>query len=417
MKKKKKDELLINGKPIKHGSIVPLIGGNTIAAERVFKSKPAFFLSFDAFAANDSHCRNYYPETPYYSLGDGSILDLPIDVSPDLFLDVDVMTTLCPCAGLSMLNANNSNDSDKARGSDAVQNEWMYRSAMVVLEKIKPKVFWGENAPGLYTTMGEGVIKKLKEIAKANDYSLSVIKTNTFLHGIPQNRMRTFYFFWNNKTAPIFKYYKKNTPTLEEYLNLIPENTTSMDKYFGLGDLSENNWVKFIKYKGWDLKQAMKSESITILQLILNQKWLDECLEWGEKNEYQDVIKFLSHVKKKMADNKGWWDHTPLIFDTATNAIIAKNAGIVHPNGERGINLREAMWLMGLPHDFVLTEDKHWNHICQNVPVNTAADCCTEILKYLQNEVDEYGGSFVKQNNINQKIDLIENNEIQKELF
>ena len=40
----------------------------------------------------------------------------------------------------------------KSRGSDAVQNVWMINSANFVLTKIRPKVFWGENAPGLFTT-------------------------------------------------------------------------------------------------------------------------------------------------------------------------------------------------------------------------------------------------------------------------
>ena len=40
---------------------------------------------------------------------------------------------------------------EKSRGSDAVQNVWMIRSAEFVLTKIRPKVFWGENAPGLFT--------------------------------------------------------------------------------------------------------------------------------------------------------------------------------------------------------------------------------------------------------------------------
>ena len=41
---------------------------------------------------------------------------------------------------------------EKSRGSDAVQNQWMIRSAVFVLETIKPKCFWGENAPGLFTS-------------------------------------------------------------------------------------------------------------------------------------------------------------------------------------------------------------------------------------------------------------------------
>ena len=37
-------------------------------------------------------------------------------------------------------------------------------------------------------------------------YSCSLIKTSTLLHGIPQNRVRTFYFFWKSPTVPILDY-------------------------------------------------------------------------------------------------------------------------------------------------------------------------------------------------------------------
>jgi hypothetical protein len=39
---------------------------------------------------------------------------------------------------------------------------------------------------------------------------------------------------------------------------------------------------------------------------------------------------------------------------------------------------------MGLPHDFELAHTKNFNHICQNVPVNTAADWTSEIVDYLK---------------------------------
>jgi len=410
MTKKKQDK-------IKYGSIVPLIGGMTIANREATGEEPAFLISYEAFRGNDSHCVNYFKDTPYMII-DAETNRLPEDVDPgDMFSNVDFVSTVCPCAGLSMLNANNGT-SGKARGSDAVQNDWMYKTAGFVLEHIQPKVFWGENAPGLYTAMGAGVVDKLREIGETFGYSFSLIKTNTFLHGIPQNRIRSFYFFWKDSDAPLFDYKLKEAPSLENYLSAIPKGTSLMDRGFGLGDLTSNAWVRFVKSKGMTMKEAMASEDHhSLLQIILSKGWLDDGIAWAEENEAPDVAKFLNHVKYKISLNKGWWDGTPLVFKDATNAIIAKNSGIVHPNGERGITLREAMWLMGLPHDFQLVEGGHWNHICQNVPVTTACDWTREVVSFVKGEKTEFGGKFLKQNNISKRIDFAEKLEKSKVLF
>jgi len=401
----------INGKPIKYSSIVPLIGGMTIANKQLLEEDPAFFLSYPAFASNDAHAVNYFQQTPYIVIDPESNL-LPED-NP-VFDDVDFVSAVCPCAGLSMLNSNNG-ASTKARGSDAEQNEWMYKSARIILEQVRPKVFWGENAPGLYTNMGFGVVEKLKKIGEDSGYSMSLIKTDTYLHGIPQHRIRTFYFFWRDSEAPLLNYYKRESPHLKEYLAQIPADATFMDKGFGLGKTDDNPWVQFLKYKNYSMQDAIAHPAKTILGVIWGNGWVDDAIEWGEKNS-RDVHRLMSRAKEKFADSKGVWDASPILPKESTNAIIAKNSGLIHPDGERGITVREAMHLMGLPHDFQLIGG-HWNHICQNVPVSTAKDWTTEVVRFLKGEITEYGGSFVKQNNISQKIDYSENAIKSKVLF
>jgi site-specific DNA-cytosine methylase len=397
----------------KHGTIVPLIGGMTVANKKETGADPSFILSYPAFAGNDSHCVNHFAEAPYLVI-DPEINELP-EVDNALFDNVDFVSTVCPCAGLSMLNSN-TNGSTKARGGDAAQNEWMYKSARLVLGQVKPKVFWGENAPGLYSAMGEKVVENLRAIGKEYGYSFSLIKTDTFLHGIPQHRMRTFYFFWKDSEAPILNYYRREAPMLEEYLNQVPEDAAHMDRYFGIGEIKEDPWFVFAKEKGWDVRKLIESPYKTMLHWILGEKLLDEFQEWGERNEHKGIIKFTGHIKKKMEMNLGWWDGSPLIFHDATNAIIAKNAAIIHPGKERGITIREAMHLMGLPHDFEMT-NVWMNHICQNVPVTTAADWTHEIVRFLKGEIQEFGGDFVKQNNISQRVDYTEKTAKSKILF
>ena len=49
--------------------------------------------------------------------------------------EMDFINSVCPCAGLSMLNR--TRDGKAARGADAVQNAWMLKSAQ----------YWPEFAP------------------------------------------------------------------------------------------------------------------------------------------------------------------------------------------------------------------------------------------------------------------------------
>ena len=43
-----------------YASIVPLIGGETIAMQNVFGKKPEYILSYEPFQANDNHLNEYY---------------------------------------------------------------------------------------------------------------------------------------------------------------------------------------------------------------------------------------------------------------------------------------------------------------------------------------------------------------------
>ena len=75
-----------------YASIVPLIGGETIAMENVFGKRPDYMLTFDGFQANETHLINYYNnEVPYLNLSEG-------EKHPH---SVDVVNTVCQCAGLS----------------------------------------------------------------------------------------------------------------------------------------------------------------------------------------------------------------------------------------------------------------------------------------------------------------------------
>ena len=205
-----------NSDRIKWGTIIPLIGGSSLGCEKSTGSLPQFHLGFSKFASNDKHIRRYRPKVPYYNL----------DVNPNVELgQVDYVNSVCPCAGLSTMNVS------KDRGSNADSNHWMLDTSTYILSKLRPAVMWGENAPGLFTTAGEGLVQKLCEIGVKLGYSFSLMRTSTVLHGIPQRRVRTFYFFWNSPTVPMMNYKRVVSKDWLSYLKEIPEDASQQVSY------------------------------------------------------------------------------------------------------------------------------------------------------------------------------------------
>lgn len=393
----------MENKKIKWGTIIPLIGGMTVGNKKAVGTDPNVIISYPAFGDNDQHCRNYFKDTPYVSV-DATTNTSETDISS--FGKIDFMSTVCPCAGLSQLNS--AKNTSKGRGSDALQNEWMYKSASFVLEQVKPKVFWGENAPGLYGKTGEGVVERLRRIGEENGYSFSMMKTDTFLHGIPQHRHRTFYFFWEGDRAPILSWHRRESPLLADYLDQVPAGTKDMDRYFGMGLAETDPWFRFAASEGFSPKDLVESSKgyKSVFDFVQDGN-IDKAIAWTEMNNEKKMGNFLNRAKGKLEEGKGLWVDTPILFRQAINSLIGRYTSIVHPTQPRGITVREAMWLMGLPHDFELNT-KNVNHICQNVPTNTAADWTTEVVKFINGEIKEWGGKFVKQNNETQKIDISE---------
>ena len=403
-----------DGKPFKWGTMIPLVGGAPMACNLATGIKPQFICTLNGFQENEKHLVNYWPDVPYINMDDYP--DCLNDYAEDIFEDTDFVIAIPPCAGLSQLNTGKKG-SEMGRGSDAVQNRWMYITTEHVLSKIKPKVLWGENAPGLFTGLGEGVVKNLDEIAIKYGYSFSLIKTNTLLHGIPQRRERTYYFFWKDEFAPIMNYHvvpDDERPTLLEYLDQLPKGLEHENEYWNPKGVFENhpslNWVLN------DLEKCTYEEFIerhaptSLYGYYCQNNLLDKVLEWlAEHHPEAPENKWLNHVIKKGEMDKGFWDGSAHFFNDSFNAVVTRNMGCgVHPREQRYCNVRELMWLMCLPWDFELVKDEKErtpiNHLAQNVPIITTRDWCFEVMKYLNGDLRKSGQRFFRQNNNNPEV-------------
>jgi hypothetical protein len=73
---------------------------------------------------------------------------------------------------------------------------------------------------------------------------------------------------------------------------------------------------------------------------------------------------------------------------------------LTHPHEDRYISTRESLAIMGMPLDFELVNPrKNYNHVCQNVPVQTAADMASEVLAALYGQRNLEHGDVVFQMN------------------
>ena len=388
-----------------HASIVPLIGGETIGSHRAFGAPPIHFMSYEAFAGNDKHILNYYNnEIPYHVLDAGGSL-------PEQ--KADVVSSVCPCAGLSMMSHGYGDDNDN--------NKWMIETANLILGEYQPKCFWGENAPGFAGKIGTNVRNQLKQIGKDNGYTMSVYRTKSLLHGVPQVRERSFYFFWKDTDGqvPIFNYYNREYTPIEELIRNVKSNfqTEPINKK----KPSDNPYYKYIleEVEGGkshtehshdiDPTSARGVDAFSYIERA--GKTYNEVAEWMEANGYENEVEKCKYKHEKLARGGSIMRRGVIVPKDRIGAFVGHYPTMLtHPDEDRFINYREAMSIMGLPEDFELVDagPKVANHICQNVPVQTATDMATEVLATLRGERKMVDTDYILQYNGTQKLEYNE---------
>ena len=350
-------------------TVTPKIGGSAIGSFQVTNTFPQYHISYSEFQKNDAHLEKFWPNVPYLYLDQVSNEE-SIKFAKS-YGEADFVFAVCPCSGLSMLNI--VTQGSAGRGADAEKNKYMIITSKWVVEHVSPKVLVGENAPGLFSAAGEKVVVALTDIAKKFDYSFSILKTNTEQHGLPQKRIRTFYFFWKSPRAPILNWISNTYPTLGEYLRLIPKDASLQDVFIHPGVASK----KYRPYQFVLEREALTHEEFskkfrkgTIAKYLETNNLIDECIYWlnkyypGEKfsmegNGVRTHEQALMHIKNKLAMGKGYWDDSIKFMGDSFAAVIKKNiVSAIHPDQDRFFNLREILHLMGFPHDFEVSSVK-----------------------------------------------------------
>ena len=386
-------------------TMVPLIGGSAFGCYKATGSKPLYNMSYTPFAANESFFYRHWNEIPVFLIDEGAD---PLKEHPE---QLGFVNSVCPCAGLSQLST--AKPGSEARAN---MNKWMFESAEYVLGHVKPRVFWGENAPALFTNSGREVREGLREIGAKHGYSFSLYKTSTTFHGAPQFRDRTFYFFWDSEDAPIMNWYNRELPLLEDFLAQIPPDASGQDEPTNSGDPTESlvrkfvldavnlTHAEFVEYEG-----KKSSTKTSYWRWVEKYSDFDTVAKWIEKNygtdnkDYQKVVK----VAEKLKAGKNYMAPGPFFFHEKANAMVGRTiSSTLHPTQERYLNVREVMHLMGMPNDFEFSPSEAGatlNMLAQNVPSYTASDMASEVVKYLRGDLELSEQSFLMQDNFHQK--------------
>lgn len=359
-----------------HASIIPLIGGETLGTVKAFGTLPEYFMSFEAFWSNDQHIVNHYNnEVPYHVL----------DKNDRPSKKVDVIASVCPCAGLSMMHHN--------YGDHNVNNKWLLETTKFVLEDMKPEVLWGENAPGLAGKIGTNIRNQMYKLARDNGYSMTIYRTKSLLHGVPQVRERSFYFFWKGDRTPVLEYYNRKHMTIEDVI--LNSNGNSLQIPINKKTPSKDPWYRYIlevinggmSHRDFaaqvEPSKARGNDSFSYIEKSGHD--YIKVSEWMTLNGYEREAASALRKHKKLADGGSIMRRGVIVPKDYIGAFVGHYPTMLtHPVEDRFITYREALAIMGHPNDFELIDpSKNANHICQNVPVQTATDMATEVREYL----------------------------------
>lgn len=389
---------------IKWGQIIPLIGGLPLGMKNIFKNDPEVVISFNGFQNNDKHFIKYLRDHGW----DGKYITVDhcknnIIPGTETWNDemkipnLDVVGCVAPCAGLSSLSPTSKGDSPV--------NDWMYKSASFTLEKLKPKIFWGENSIFLSAKKGELVADNLAKIGCQNNYHFLIYSTENILHGSPQKRPRTFYFYFRKDIFPICPSIDKlpiKRLRIEELLDnvkIVQENDP-MNITINKEETIESNpfyqyWYEYHKVnshrelieKMGPLDNTVNSPSLVGQACLLHKKDMKTLQDWMAKRGYDKVVKRLQHIDEKWKQNKGAWLRGPQIDRGFIPAFVSDQViFFVHPREQRYLTFREALSVMGMPYDFNMIGNIYAsrNHIAQNVCLTTAEIFAKEIKKILK---------------------------------
>lgn len=377
---------------MKHAHIIPLVGGSVVGTSQALGSQPEYIASWDAFAKNDFYCLQHFKNVPFFNL----------DIAMPKVNKVDIMTCVPPCSGLSTATPST------ARGCQAPQNEHMLKVAEFGMLK-KTSVIIIENAPALYGRGGEEFANRFVPLIKSHShgYTMMLMKTSSILHGLPQNRIRSFVLLFKGKQIPELEWIKKPYIPLHKWP--VEKRSTGFSKWKPENDELIGFLMK--KFKVGNVKGLLSAAALQYDQKPVTA--------WKVLNDYGLSHNFKQKPYKYMWETSqggnGIMDRSPYFVYDHTNALMWKSVPkMINPSApQRPFNIRELMNLMGLPYSFKEIPANHINVLFQNVPATTVKTLVQEVAQALDGKRKWYKpvDLIERVNNIKQRVETLKDSD------
>jgi site-specific DNA-cytosine methylase len=261
---------------------------------------------------------------------------------------------------------------------------------------------------------------------------MSLFLTKNILHGVPQFRKRTFYFFWRKdvfgEKTPVFQTYSRPHTRIEDIITSaaksnfqqepINKKTPSKDDPYyryllevvhgGISHREYFNLLETNNVRGNDVESLVEQSGHDYKRVG----------DWMQENGYEKEVPKCERKFNKLAAGGNIMRRGTIVPKDYIGAFVGHYPTVLtHPYEDRYITYREAMTIMGLPMDYeLLNPEKSANHICQNVPFQTAKDMATEIKAVFEGQRTMIDTDFLYQNNYdgsyenwNKKVNTLEN--------
>ena len=406
-------------KKIKWCAIQPLTGGMYLGAEKALGCPAEFILSYPGFgdehydkktnelvsAGNEYNLMKYLDKVgrrPEYKVFNRKPFQNDTDLNPEImstqwtlnedkeldYSNMDVCVAVPVCSGLSTATIG-TNEAKEARNCNML---WISRYALSV---IKPKIYIFENAPTFMGERGGYIRERLEKLANDNGYSIVYYKTDTQYHDNCQKRKRTFIIFFKKEFSPKMEFEHVEV-NYDEYLGRIPKDATQQVAL----DFNVVNYVNMfcMEYLKKCFGDNWRDEVKDIFKYIFKNNLFPKVLDYVDnesdatQKQKDQMHRFVEHVEKKLAMNKGFYHALPYIpRDGKLPAVMFKMMqSCLHPHEDRLLSIRECLHLMGHPHDFELygLPLREYPKIGQNVPVRTAYWIVSEALRAYDRDND-----------------------------
>lgn len=169
--------------------------------------------------------------------------------------EIDVIIGGPPCQGFSLSGK---------RMIDDPRNK-LYKSFVILVSEIRPKVFVMENVPGLIRLFGGKVKEEVLSDFSAIGYSVKVQQLSSEEYGVPQQRKRVFFVGLNKDFFESSVEFLFPTPTYGDGLNkIITCKDAISDLDFVPDDISLGEDIDYQLPPSNDYQKMMRKDSLSI---------------------------------------------------------------------------------------------------------------------------------------------------------